>query len=74
MADPNPAITKWQRLYDALVERQNHSKNRRATLEFIRQAIKPERYVKNPKKFETRRTNLIWRFHFRAWVLMSREM
>ena len=58
MADPNPDITKWQRLYNALVVRQNYSKNRRATLEFIRQAMKPARYVKNPEKFETRRTNL----------------
>jgi uncharacterized protein (TIGR02391 family) len=58
MADPNPDITKWQRLYNALVVRQNYSKNRRATLEFIRQAMKPARYVKNPEKFETRRINL----------------
>jgi uncharacterized protein (TIGR02391 family) len=58
MADPNPDITKWQRLYNALVVRQNYSKNRRATLEFIRQAMKPARYVKSPEKFETRRTNL----------------
>lgn len=58
MDDPNPDITKWRRLYNALVIRQNYSQNRRASLEFIRQAMKPARYVKNPEQFETRRTNL----------------
>jgi uncharacterized protein (TIGR02391 family) len=58
MADPNPDVTKWRRLYNALVTRQNYSQNRRAILEFIRQAMKPARYVKNPEQFETRRTNL----------------
>ena len=58
MDDPNPDITKWRRLNNALVTRQNYSQNRRATLEFIRQAMKPARYVKNPALFETRRSNL----------------
>lgn len=58
MADPNPDLTKWRRLFNALVARQNYSQNRRATLEFIRQAMKPARYVKNPEQFEARRTNL----------------
>jgi len=43
MADPNPDMTKWKRLHNAFVERQNYSQNRRAILEFIRQAMKPER-------------------------------
>src|SRR6267142_2883127 len=58
MADPNPDITKWRRLHNAFVTRQNFSHNRRAILEFIRQAMKPARYVKNPEQFEARRSNL----------------
>jgi uncharacterized protein (TIGR02391 family) len=58
MADPTPAITKWRRLHNAFVERQNHSHNRRAINEFIRQALKPERYSKEPERFEAMRTNV----------------
>lgn len=58
MADPTPGLTKWKRLLNAFVERQNSSRNRRAILEFIRQATKPERYVKRPERFEHLRANL----------------
>jgi len=58
MSDPMPTMTKWKRLHNAFVERQNHSQNRRAIVEFIRQAMKPERYAKEPKRFETMRANL----------------
>ena len=43
IADPDPTMTKWKRLHNAFVARQNHSQNRPAILEFIRQAMKPER-------------------------------
>jgi len=58
MSDPMPTMTKWKRLHNAFVERQNHSQNRRAIVEFIRQAVKPERYAKEPQRFETMRANL----------------
>ena len=58
MADPTPALTKWKRLHNAFVERQNHSQNRRAINEFIRQALRPERYSKEPNRFESMRTNV----------------
>jgi uncharacterized protein (TIGR02391 family) len=58
MADPAPMVTKWKRLHDAFVERQNHSQNRRAIMEFIRQAMRPERHVKRPERFEPMRANL----------------
>jgi len=58
MADPNPDMTKWKRLHNAFVERQNYSQNRRAILEFIRQAMKPERYAKCPERFEPMRANV----------------
>lgn len=58
MTDPDPAATKWKRLHNAFVERQNHSRNRRAILEFIRQAMKPERYIRQQERFEPMRANL----------------
>ena len=58
MADPSPTMTKWKRLHNAFVERQNKSGNRRAILEFIRQAMKPERYARQPARFEPLRTNV----------------
>jgi hypothetical protein len=45
-------------LHDAFVERQNRSQNRRAINEFIRQALKPERYSKEPDRFEAMRANV----------------
>lgn len=58
MADPDPTMTKWKRLHNAFVERQNRSQNRRAILEFIRQVMKPERYARDPARFEPLRTNV----------------
>jgi uncharacterized protein (TIGR02391 family) len=58
MTDPTPDMTKWKRLHNAFVERQNYSRNRRAVLEFIRQAMKPERYARQPERFEPLRSNL----------------
>lgn len=58
IADPEPTITKWKRLHNAFVERQNKSHNRRAILEFIRQAMRPERYAKTPDRFESLRANV----------------
>lgn len=58
MKDPDPTMAKWKRLHNAFVERQNKSGNRRAILEFIRQAMKPERYARHPARFEPLRTNV----------------
>jgi hypothetical protein len=58
MADPAPTMTKWRRLHNAFVERQNYNQNRRAILQFIREAMKPERYAKQPERFEPMRANL----------------
>lgn len=58
MKDPDPMMTKWKRLHHAFVERQNKSGNRRAVLEFIRQAMKPARYARQPARFEPLRTNV----------------
>lgn len=56
--DANPDATKWIRINNALANRQNKSKNRRATLEFIRQSMNPARHIKNPDRFETLRNHL----------------
>jgi len=57
-----PTMTKWKRLRNAFVERQNHSQNhsqnRRAVVEFVRQAMTPGRYAREPQRFETMRANL----------------
>jgi hypothetical protein len=58
MADPTPQMTKWKRLHNAFVERQNFSQNRRATLQFIREAMKPERYARQAHRFEPMRANV----------------
>lgn len=58
MSDPSPTMTKWKRLHNAFVERQDHSQNRRAIVEFIRQAMRPERYARQPERFEPLRANL----------------
>jgi uncharacterized protein (TIGR02391 family) len=57
MADPSPDMTKWKRLYNAFVTRQNYSQNRRAIVEFVRRALRPERYAKEAHRFETMRAN-----------------
>lgn len=58
MSDPTPTMTKWKRLHNAFVERQNYSQNRRAIVQFIREAMKPERYARQPERFEPMRANL----------------
>jgi uncharacterized protein (TIGR02391 family) len=58
MADPTPQMTKWKRLHNAFVERQNFSRNRRAVVQFIREAMKPERYARQAERFEPMRANV----------------
>jgi len=58
MADPSSNMTKWKRLHNAFVERQNYSGNRRAILQFIREAMKPECYTREAHRFEPMRANL----------------
>jgi len=58
MSDPTPALMKRHRLYNAFAESQNNRQDRRAILAFIRQAMKPERYVRAPERFEAIRANL----------------
>lgn len=58
MSDVSAEMTKRKRLYNAFAERQNSTGNRRAVLQFIREAMKPERYAMKLDRFEPMRTNL----------------
>lgn len=56
--DTNPSLTKRHRLYNAFVHEQSARKNRTSILEFIRNAMKPARFLRCPERFEPMRQNL----------------
>lgn len=56
--DPDPGITKRVRLYNAFAGDQNKRQKRTHILAFIRHAMKPERYIRDPERFEPMRANL----------------
>ena len=58
MKDPDPALTKRLRLYNALALSQNERQDRLAVLAFIRKTMKPERFARDPERFEPLRANL----------------
>lgn len=55
IADVDPAATKWRRLFNALVTRQNKDRNGDRTLAFINAALSPARYAGNEDLFQLRR-------------------
>ncbi|NMG41178.1 TIGR02391 family protein [Chelativorans sp. ZYF759] len=57
IADPGPA-TKRVRLFNAFAECQNTKQNRTNILEFIRLAMKPARYSREPHRYEPMRARL----------------
>jgi uncharacterized protein (TIGR02391 family) len=57
MTDPGP-LTKRIRIYNAFVESQNTKQNRTHVLEFIRLAMKPARYSREPERYEPMRALL----------------
>lgn len=56
--DTDPLLTKRHRLYNAFAHDQNRRQHRRNILEFIRVAMRPERYLRAPERFEPMRANL----------------
>lgn len=58
MTDPNPEITKRHRIYNAFVLTQNSLQDRRPILGFIRYAMKPAKYLREPGRYEPMRANL----------------
>lgn len=57
MTDPGPS-TKRIRIYTAFVQSQNTKQNRTNILEFIRLAMKPARYSRQPERYEPMRALL----------------
>lgn len=57
MIDPGP-MTKRLRIYNAFAESQNAKRNRTHILEFIRQAMAPARYARDPGRYEPMRANV----------------
>jgi uncharacterized protein (TIGR02391 family) len=58
IVDVDQTATKRVRLYNAFAANQNSLQQRSNILAFIRKAMKPERYVRAPERFETLRSNL----------------
>jgi uncharacterized protein (TIGR02391 family) len=58
IADVDPAATKRHRLYNALVREQNYRGERTRILGLVRKAMKPERFLRCPERFEPMRANV----------------
>jgi uncharacterized protein (TIGR02391 family) len=58
MPDPSPEIAKRHRLYNAFVHTQNAKQDRVPILAFVRYAMKPAQYVRQPARYEPMRSNL----------------
>src|SRR3546814_19322125 len=58
IADEVGPGTKWRRIFVNLWNRQAHDGHRKACLAFIRKAMKPERYLRNPDRFAAMRRSL----------------
>lgn len=56
--DTDPAITKRHRLYNAFAHEQNTRRDRTRIMGFIRKAMKPARFAREPERFEPMRANL----------------
>ena len=68
MTDPGP-ITKRIRIYNAFAESQNTKKNRTNILAFIRHAMKPARYTREPQRYEPMRALLNQALAFSGLVM-----
>jgi uncharacterized protein (TIGR02391 family) len=49
--DVNPGITKWQRLYNAFVQRHNQTDSDNFILKFISKSLEPSRFIGNQEQF-----------------------
>lgn len=58
VADVSPDLTKRKRLFNAFVGSQNGRQDRTRILGFIRKAVKPPRYAKQPERYEPLRANV----------------
>jgi uncharacterized protein (TIGR02391 family) len=58
VADINPEMTKWKRLYNALVNKQNQVSAGNHLILFINAAMKPARHLHKSERFDWLRDNL----------------
>ena len=58
LVDISPTMTKWKRLFNALVEAQNKYQVGNHLIMFINRALDPVKYARDKEKFEWRRTEL----------------
>ncbi|MGA8708198.1 MAG: TIGR02391 family protein [Steroidobacteraceae bacterium] len=58
IADTDPTMTKRHRLYNPFAHDQNTRQHRRHILAFIRHSTKPERFAREPERFEPMRMML----------------
>lgn len=58
IADPDPAITKWKRLFNALALAQNKHQVGNHLIMFINRAMNPVRYITSQEQFDWRRDGL----------------
>jgi len=56
--DTHPNLTKRKRLFNAFAHNQNNCRHRKCILAFIRKAMKPERFLNSPERFEPMRARL----------------
>ena len=65
IVDPDPTISKWKRLFNALAENQNKRQSGNTVLSFIAIALQPTRYINNREHYESmlRSINTILAFH-----------
>src|SRR5204863_3297130 len=58
ISDTDSQLTKRYRLLNAFAQSQNARGDRKAILKFMRQAMKPERYLRDSHRFEPMRARL----------------
>lgn len=56
--DPDPSMTKWKRLYNALAAKQNSDRHGAIVCQFIQAAMEPVRFSGQSDRFEERRDAL----------------
>jgi uncharacterized protein (TIGR02391 family) len=56
--DVSPSMTKWKRLFNALIEAQNKHKVGNHLIMFVTRALDPVKYARNKEAFEWRRSEL----------------
>ena len=58
ISDVSPQMTKWKRLFNALVERQNEQQLGNHVLMFVNRAMNPVNYTESPEVFASRQSQL----------------